>query len=201
MGLRFVLLGLLSKEPNSGYGIARMLRCSLGHVWDARLQQIYAELGHALEHGLVDVRSIDLPNRPAKKVYSLAPAGEEVLDEWLGSRDDAFAPRDDLLVKLYCMERIPRDVLLRQLSDRAERSSKEIELLRPRLVQMPRTDPASLGELLTLEAAIARAQAEVSWCERAIAIIRPEAAGVADGEDEEGPRRRKHESESQAAGA
>ena len=200
MGLRFVLLGLLSKEPNSGYGIARELRRSLSHVWEARLQQIYAELGRALEHGLVDVRSIDLPNRPAKKVYSLTPAGEELLDGWLVTREDTFAAKDDLIVKLYCMERIPRDALLRQLSDRRERFSNDIEQLQPRLVQMPRTDPARLGELLTLEAALARAQAEVSWCERALAIICPETSVTAS-ERAEAPRRREHEGESQAAGA
>lgn len=174
MGLRYVLLGLLSKQPNTGYGIARELRRSLDQVWDARLQQIYAELARAHEQGLVDVRAIELPNRPAKKVYTLTPAGAEALDDWLAERDDAYAPRDDLLVKLYCLDRVPRAAVLRNLATRAERFAGRAEELRRRSAQVPRTDPARLGELLTLEAALTRAEAEVSWCERALTLLETE---------------------------
>ena len=176
MGLRYVLLGLLSKEPNTGYGIARALRRSLDQVWDARLQQIYAELARAHEQGLVDVRAVEIPNRPSKKVYTLTPAGEEALDDWLAAREDCYHPRDDLLVKLYCLDRAPRDALLRQLSDRAERFAARVEELRRRAAQVPRTDPSRLGELLTLEAALTRAEAEVSWCERATALLEEESS-------------------------
>jgi DNA-binding PadR family transcriptional regulator len=176
MGLRHVLLGILSREPNTGYGIARALRRSLDQVWDARLQQIYAELARLHDHGLVDVREIALPNRPSKKLYTLTPAGEESLDSWLAERDDGYAPRDDLLVKLYCLDRVPPEVLLRQVSDRAERFAERAAGLRRRAAQVPRTDPSRLGELLTLEAAVTRAEAEVSWCERALALLEEESS-------------------------
>lgn len=171
MGLRHVLLGLLSREPNTGYGIARALRSSLDQVWDARLQQIYAELARLYDQGLVDVQEIALPNRPAKKRYTLTQAGEESFDVWLSERDDGYAPRDDLLVKLYCLDRVPPTALFRQLSDRAERFADRAAGLRRRAAQVPRTDPSRLGELLTLEAALTRAEAEVSWCGRALALL------------------------------
>lgn len=172
MSLRFALLALLSKEPNSGYGLQRLLRGTLSHLWDARLQQIYAELGRAQEDGLVDVRLIDLPNRPAKKVYTLTTAGEDLLDGWLADRTDAFVPKDALLIKLYCLDRIPREPLLRQLGERLEHYAVEIERARARLDQVSRTDPSQLGELLTLEAALVRAEAHVTWCGRVIAVLR-----------------------------
>ena len=68
MSLRSVLLVLLSKEPNSGYGVGRLLRNELGHLWDTRLQQIYGELAKLQSDGLVRAERFDLPNRPAKKV-------------------------------------------------------------------------------------------------------------------------------------
>jgi len=83
MTLRAVLLALLSKEPNTGYGLGRLLRDDLHYLWDARLQQIYAELARLRAGGLLEVETIALPNRPPKKVYSLTPEGEEGLDDWL----------------------------------------------------------------------------------------------------------------------
>ena len=171
MSLRVVVLAVLSKEPNSGYGISKELRGPLRHIWEARLQQIYAELARAQEQGLVDVHCIELPNRPAKKVYTLTAAGEEALDDWLADRSDGYLPKDDLLVKLHCLERMPREGAVRQLAGRRERFAGEVERLEARLAQAPRTDPARLGELLTLEAALTRAQAEVSWCDRALAVL------------------------------
>ena len=83
MSLRFVLLALLSREPNTGYGLGCLLHGQLNHVWDAWLQQIYSELARLEAQGLVESESIELPNRPAKKVHSLTPAGSQALDEWL----------------------------------------------------------------------------------------------------------------------
>ena len=172
MSLRSVLLALLSKEPNTGYGVGRLLRRGLSHVWEARLQQIYGELARLRAEGLVEVESIDLASRLAKKVYSLTPAGREALDEWLAQRPASRNCKDDLLVRLYCLERIPTDVIVRHLEERRDEYVSEVRELRDRLAQAPRTDPAQLGYLLTLEAALTRAEGELSWCARALVRLR-----------------------------
>jgi DNA-binding PadR family transcriptional regulator len=172
MSLRFVLLALLSKEPNSGYGVGRLLQKELSHLRDARLQQIYGELSKLQADGLVTAKSIDLPNRPAKKVYSLTPPGQEALDEWLAQRPAPIACKDDLLVKLYCLERIPTDVIIRRLEERREQAESEVRELRRRLAQTPRTHPGQLGHVLVLEAALSRAEGQVSWCAKALSCVR-----------------------------
>src|SRR3990172_11360973 len=100
MSLRSVLLVLLSREPNTGYGVGRLLHHEAHHLWDARLQQIYGEFAKLQEEGLVDAQAIAMSNRPAKKVYSLTPAGEEALDEWLARPPPLHAAQDHLLVQL-----------------------------------------------------------------------------------------------------
>ena len=171
MSLRFVLLALLSKEPNTGYGVGRLLNHEYRHVWEARLQQIYGELGKLQMQGLVEAESIDLPNRPAKKIYSLTPQGYEALDRWLAERPAPGPCKDDLLVRLCCLPRMPRDVIIRQLEERRDACGILVRELEQRLAQTPRTDPAELGQLLTLEAAICRAEAQASWCARAVALL------------------------------
>jgi PadR family transcriptional regulator AphA len=171
MSLQTVLLALLSKEPNTGYGVGRLLRRDASHLWDARLQQIYAELAKLHANGLLDVQRIDLPNRPAKKVYTLTPEGERALDAWLERGPDPHACKDELLVWVYCLDRIPAEALVRQLERRREALERERAVLRERRARAARTDPRALGYLLTIEAALARAESHVAWCDRAIGLL------------------------------
>lgn len=179
MSLQHVLLALLSKEPNTGYGVGRLLRAELSHLWDARLQQIYGELAKLEARELLVAETVALPNRPAKKIYSLTPRGHEALDEWLLQRPTPRAAKDDLIVRLYCLERLPADSLARRLDERLDEARQEEERLSREATRFSRTDPAQLGRLLALEAALARAQAEAAWCGRAAAILREQAVAGA----------------------
>ena len=172
MGLRHVLLTVLSKEPNSGYGIGRLLQRELSHIWAARLQQIYGELAKLQADGLMDVESIDLPNRPAKKIYSLTAAGKAELDRWLTDRAAPHTNKDDLLVRLYCMERIPKDALILRLEEERDACEAEARELRQRLAYRSRTEPSRLGLLLTLEAARCRVESQAAWCVKTLAWLR-----------------------------
>ena len=183
MSLRPVVLVILSKAPNTGYGVGRLLRHDLSHIWDARLQQIYGELAKLEAQGLVAAKTIDLPNRPAKKIYSLTPAGQEALDEWLSQRPAPCSPKDDLMVQLFCLERMPHELVLRRLDERREECTRQALELRARLDRLTPAGSAQLGQMFTLEAAVARADFQVDWCEKAAARLREEQpvdAAIAD---------------------
>jgi DNA-binding PadR family transcriptional regulator len=181
MTLRAVLLALLSKEPNTGYGLGRLLRDDLHYLWDARLQQIYVELAKLRQGGFLDVETFGMPNRPPKKVYSLTPVGRQALDGWLADVPSRAAPKDQLLMRLYCMDSLRGDLMARALERYRDERQNDAAALEERRAQMPRTEPAQLGPLLTIEAALARAKCDVAWCVRAIATI---AAGILPAIDE-----------------
>ena len=109
-----VLLGLLSRNRNSGYGLYRLLEQELSHIWSARLQHIYSDLGRLVDEGLVEFETIDRQSRPAKKIYSLTQAGWAALDAWLQKGSLAETTKDDLLARQHCLERVP-EVLIGQL--------------------------------------------------------------------------------------
>ncbi len=171
MSLRFVLLSLLSKEPDTGYGLGRTLHNQLSHLWDARLQQIYSELGKLETQGLVEAESIALQNRPAKKIYSLTPAGNNALDHWLAEPPAPAPSKNDFLVRLYCLDRIPHDVITRRLEEQRDTYENKARELRDRLEKTRRADPNELGHLLTLDAALTHAEMQASWCARALSRI------------------------------
>ena len=171
MSLRFVVMALLSKEPNTGYRLGRLLDDPLGHLWDARLQQIYSELGKLERQGLVEAENILLPNRPTKKIYSLTPAGWEELDIWLAQPAAVPPPRNSLLIRLYCLDRIPRDVVIRRLQEQQDRHESTVSQLRERLSEANGTSPQELGSILALEASLAQTEAQAAWCAKAQTLL------------------------------
>ncbi len=201
MSLRHVLLTVLSKEANSGYGIGKLLQRELSHIWDARLQQIYSELAKLEADGLMDVETVDLSNRLAKKIYSLTADGKAELDRWLTDRPASHTNKDDLLVRLYCMERIPPDVLIHRLEEERDAYEVEARELRHRLAQASRTEPSQLGLLVTLEAARSRAESQAAWCAKTLAWLRGQTQAAGSPASSASGVRLRAETESSARGA
>ncbi len=177
MSLRYALLALLSKERNTGYGLGRLLHGTLRHIWEARLQQIYSELAKLEGQHMVTVESVALPNRPAKKIYSLTTSGEHELEDWLAQPPTPASTKDSLLVKLYCLERMPGEVAVRRLQERRDEYQKAVQQLRDGLGAARGADDQAAGENLAAEAALAVAEAYLSWCQKSIASLRPPVQG------------------------
>ncbi len=170
MGLRPVLLALLNREPNSGYGLGRLLQKELSHLWSARLQQIYSELSRLDAEGLVVAETFDLANRPAKKVYTLTSAGLAALDAWLLQESARATTKDELMGRVYALDRMP-DAVVRQLEERQRDCENEALALRRKIDETDAGNPGQLAHRLTLEAALSRTEAHATWCGRAIITI------------------------------
>ena len=176
MSLRCTVLALLSEQPNTGYGIGRLLEHQLSHLWGARLQQIYRELSKLEEENFVVAEHIALLNRPAKKIYTITPTGSKALDRWLNEPPAPLVCKSDMLLKVYCLERLPKDVIVRRLEERQAEYENAVRDLREKLTAARRAD--QLGYQLTLEAALAEARGQASWCAKAVTRIREEAGIV-----------------------
>ena len=176
MSLRCTVLALLSEQPNTGYGIGRLLEHQLSHLWGARLQQIYRELSKLEAQNFVEAEHIALLNRPAKKIYTITPAGSKALDRWLNEPPAPLVSKSDMLLKVYCLERLPKDVIVRRLEERQAEYENAVRDLREKLTAARRAD--QLGYQLTLEAALAEARGQASWCAKAVTRIREEAGIV-----------------------
>ena len=176
MNLRFVLFALLSVEPNTGYGLGRALNDEVKHLWDTSLQQIYGELRTMLTASLIEQRIVPISNRRAKKVYSITPRGRAELHRWLA--DGATLPRnrDSFLVKLYCLEQMPPDAVVRHLEERRDASIAEARELRAKKAAVTPADREHVGLLLSLDASLAAAEARAQWCEKTLARVRDQSA-------------------------
>ena len=99
--LGYAILGLLAREPLSGYDLASRTRERLGFFWQARHSQIYPELARMEESGLVSHQVVEQQDRPDKKVYSATEAGLDTLKAWVAEPPAPRALRDELVLKAY----------------------------------------------------------------------------------------------------
>jgi DNA-binding PadR family transcriptional regulator len=99
--LAFALLGLLARQPYSGYDLARLLRERVNYFWSARHSQIYPMLAQLEAQGLVSHKRVEQEDRPDKKLYSITEAGRAALAAWAVEPLPLPEQRDELLLKAF----------------------------------------------------------------------------------------------------
>ena len=96
----YVILGMVSREPRSGYEIKALVDNSTRFFWAASYGQIYPELKRLSEAGLIE--GVDAPRGERKRtVYAITPAGTEALRRWLRQPPETFELREEGLLKLF----------------------------------------------------------------------------------------------------
>ena len=100
MALKYVILTLLNREPQSGYQIVRSFDNAFGYFWSASHQQVYRELSGLSGSGMVKAKLVKQEDKPDKKIYTISKEGINSLQSWLESPAKPQKSRDPLLVKL-----------------------------------------------------------------------------------------------------
>jgi len=124
--LGYALLGLLAREPLSGYDLARQLKHPVGFFWPARHSQIYPELAALEAAGLVTHEVVEQPDRPDKKVYAITEQGQTVVREWVTSPMDVPSVRDELVLRTYCLWLAEPDKLRALFQEHAARHAAQL---------------------------------------------------------------------------
>lgn len=96
----YVVLGMVSREPRSGYEIKALVDNSTRFFWAASYGQIYPELRRLSEAGLIE--GVDAPRGGRKRtVYAITAAGEAALKDWLRQPPSTYEMREEGLLKLF----------------------------------------------------------------------------------------------------
>jgi DNA-binding PadR family transcriptional regulator len=105
----YVILGLLSERPGSGYDLKQTADLSTRHFWAISFGQIYPELKRLTEAGLVEVEKSPTGSR-LRNVYRITEAGREALEIWVAdTATEPFEVRDEMLLKLFFSDVIARE--------------------------------------------------------------------------------------------
>lgn len=101
--LEYVLLGLLAREPLSGYDLAQQIKTRVAFFWRAQHGQIYPALARMERAGLVVYEFVAQAERPNKKIYRPTEAGIAALRAWLTTPVEIAPARDELVLRAYCI--------------------------------------------------------------------------------------------------
>ena len=93
--LEYTILGLLGMQPQTGYTILSTFE-SGAYRWSASAGSIYPVLKRLEKQGIVTSKLEVVHEARPRKVYTLLPAGEQLLDDWLRHRALARSNRSIL---------------------------------------------------------------------------------------------------------
>ena len=168
----YAILGLLAREPLSGYDLMRRMKERVGFFWQARHSQIYPELARLEKEGMVVHRVVEQKDRPDKKVYEITDAGLGALKEWVAAPVEPRVKRDELVLKAYSLwlaEPEKALVLFRDHERRHEEQLlryKEIEswMEREWKEELGRVDSPKFASYAALQRGIIYERGYVDWC-------------------------------------
>jgi DNA-binding PadR family transcriptional regulator len=164
----YVILGLVRKEPRSGYEIKAIVDGTTRFFWAASYGQIYPELKRLSEAGLVV--GVDSPTGGRRRtVYEITADGEAELVAWLRQPPATFEMREEGLLKLFFAEALPRTdavEILRAMRAHRLAVNEQLRAMEPMVAE--KDDPFPL---LVLRSGIEFTDWFADWCERTEAQI------------------------------
>ncbi len=180
-----VILGLVARQPGSGYDVAARAARGLSHFWPIGKSQVYAELSRLSDAGYIEGTHVEQDRRPDKRHYELTRAGAKALDAWVQAPGHpSERSRSGLLARFYFAERMTPEArveLLTDYRDQADAYRLELQAIIDRLAER---EGSFYGRSTALFGML-NAQARAAWADHMLAVL-DGSAGF--GELELGPR-------------
>jgi PadR family transcriptional regulator, regulatory protein AphA len=166
----YVILGMLSWRPMSGYDIKAIVDRTTRFFWAASYGQIYPELRKLDAAGLV-TREPEQGSARRRTPYRLTDDGAAALREWLEQPPQSLEIRDEGLLKLFFASAAPATAVA---SLDGKRSVAEAKLAALRALEA--TGKPSGYTALVLRYGIEMTEWMVDWCQREADRLREGAA-------------------------
>jgi PadR family transcriptional regulator AphA len=100
VSLRHAALGLLAKEPASGYDLLKKFKSTMHPVWPATQSQLYGELNKLAAAGFTTASDVGARGR---KEYAITDAGRAELHRWMTSPDGDPPQRSAVLLRVFLL--------------------------------------------------------------------------------------------------
>jgi len=163
----YVILGMVSREPRSGYEIKALVDDTTRFFWAASYGQIYPELKRLSEAGLLDGQ--DEPRGERKRtIYAITADGEDELKGWLRRPPETFEMREEGLLKLFFAGVLPAGEaaqILRAMGGYRRGLVERLRAIEP-LAKEKRDEAGDPYPLMVLRGGIEFNEWFADWCER-----------------------------------
>ena len=167
---QFAILGLLALvKKSSGYDLKKHMESSTQYFWKETFSSIYPVLEDLEQQKLIV--KVDTPTRNDRKrnVYTLTPAGKNILKSWLIKPFEDVQLRNELLLKLFFGKLVPLEVNIEHLEHYKKELKNKLSLFRTIEQELSAIDSLeSLYSLITLDHGIRHISTSLEWCDKTI---------------------------------
>jgi DNA-binding PadR family transcriptional regulator len=171
--LKYAILGLVNRNPISGYDIAKEFDKGLVNFWYATHSQIYPELHRLTNEGLVTYKIDTRGDKLEKKLYVITPDGKTELTKWLATLDDLDpTPKDVFRLKLFFLNEMDKEKVISQIDNQLQKRRDKLARLEHNMIVNQRGNDSygkyfneDLGDYLVLRGAIMRETNYIEWLE------------------------------------
>ncbi len=174
--LKYAILGLINREPMTGYDITREFNSNnLANFWYAKHSQVYPELSRMTEEGLITCQIVIQGEKLEKKLYSITEKGRDELTAWLMADDPLPpTPKDVFRLRIYFSDFMTPDELQGHLLDQLEKHRIKHRYLCDTMEEhhnniAPPLGTKECGDYMVLRGAIMRETSYIEWlqeCEK-----------------------------------
>lgn len=161
----YVLLGLLSHEPLSGYEIKKRLDSSISFFWGASFGSIYPCLQHLeKEEKIKSTRSQDTGRE--KIIYEITPLGLAYLKDWLQKPVVKDELRYETLLKLFFGGKVGPTITLEHIKAFEDKFKDSLDHIKESVNVLEQIDSEvdHLYFRLTALFAVKTFEAYLEWC-------------------------------------
>jgi DNA-binding PadR family transcriptional regulator len=140
--LEYKLLGLLARQPMSGYDLASHLKQRFVPFGPISHTQIYPALASLEQQGLVHFHIVEQHAvRPNKKVYELTEDGRAALRQWVESPTPLVFLYDEFFLKAYSLWLADPTRMIERFREQARLHQEKLE----QYEQVVRSKPFASG--------------------------------------------------------
>lgn len=172
--LRYAILGLLNQKSMTGYELTKEFETTLFEFWHAKHSQIYPELKHLYQEGMVEFEIEVTGTALEKKLYTITPQGQQAFLDWLGQwHKMGPTPKDEFRLQLFFTHFVSPQRRLELLEDQLEQHRQRLAHLRGNQAKFPEIPPADsegFSDYLVLLGAVMREENTCAWLERCIGL-------------------------------
>ncbi|MFC2036394.1 PadR family transcriptional regulator [Chloroflexota bacterium] len=166
VSLRHFVLGMLARQPMSGYDIKRLLKSFGWLISGPSFGSLYPTLRDLLEQGLVAVEVMPSQEKPPRKIYSITAAGSQALQVWMEQPIGDSASLKAFVMRLLLAGNLSDN----RLATDVQRRREQVAGYRVALEQMVRgmEEETDVGQRLALNYGLALARSELAWLDGAL---------------------------------
>ena len=130
---RYLILGLLSEQPISGYQIKKIVEKRFSFFWSESYGQIYPELKRLEKEEMIKVHKEDLCENAAhkeRKKYAITDIGILKLQKWLKMPVEKEMTRYEILLKLYFSNHVLPETMIQHIREFQINHRNQLELFK-----------------------------------------------------------------------